>query len=539
MAKYFGLGSAEPTEDSERTTARALRTLGNDWIVVHHVSWQSKRNRRQGDGEADFIVLHPRIGLLVVEVKGGGVEVNKGRWQSTDRHGVVHDINNPYEQAIASKHALVSWLEQRNLAGRVRVGHAVVFPHLGDLPYLGPAASTEITFTRNNFSSFEAAIVRCMKHWDLRANLSDSEVDTIVNLLAPTIKVRQMLAEKSASAQSQLIELSAGQVAAYSGLRAARGGLILGSAGTGKTVLAIARAAQLRSDGFSTLLLCYNEILAEQLAAHFCPAEGIKASTFHSLCFYAAKKAKVAIPSEPDRIWWESGAADLLVEAFAMTGETYDAIVIDEAQDFAPNWIDALKLLLSNRAEAPFYAFADPRQDVWNRKWIDVADGQFTFALSRNLRNTHPIAQKVAAVFGDDLRAPFGVDGPSPKWRDIRDPKYPQADVIAVVEHLIDEGFGPSNLVILCSSAVLVAHLRQESVGPYSFGRWGSQGIPVETIARFKGMEAEAVVLVLNDIDLAENRTIAYVGLSRPRSVLYVVANPKIQNLLNWVTPVS
>lgn len=538
MAKYYGLGSEYPAEDSERVTADALKKLGPEWTIIHHVTWQSQRDGRQGDGEADFLVFHPKLGLLIIEVKGGGISLANGRWQSVDRHGKVHEIKNPYDQATASKHALLSWLRVRGMGSSVKIGHAVVFPHLGSLPNLGPAASPEITFTRDSLSDPERNIVRCMKYWDLSANLSQRQADELVGLLAPTVTVRRSLSSESAAAETTLIELTAAQVQAFAGLRCRRGGLIVGNAGTGKTVLAIARAQQLRGDGFKTLLVCYNELLGLQLEKQFEGADGLEARTFHSLCFTEARRAGLTIPANPSREWWEVGAADLLLEACARSGTQYDAVVVDEAQDFAPIWLDTLKCLTANRDDAPFFAFADPKQDLWHRNWLGSRDDVFVFELARNLRNTQPIAEKVAAVLGEPLKPPKGAEGPQPRWRDIRDSKRPQGDVIAAVEHLIDEGFGPGNLVVLCSAPTLVTRLREHAVGPYSFGRWGGRGIPVETIARFKGMEAEAAVLVLEDGEIEQDLTIAYVGLSRPRSVLVAIGTQRKQASLRWLQTV-
>src|SRR5581483_2029358 len=132
---------------------------------------------------------------------------------------------------------------------------------------------------------------------------------------------------------------------------------------------------------------------------------------------------------------------------------------IDEGQDFAPSWIDALRCLLGSNADAPFYVFADPRQELWGRNWAAGSDWPFTHELTKNLRNTNPIAERVTAVFQSNER-PNGVGGPPPMWRDVQNPKNPEIDVMAVVERLIDEGFGPGNLLVLCSSASVAARLR-------------------------------------------------------------------------------
>lgn len=536
MATYFGTGSDEPPEDSERRAARALRELSDGWVVLHHVSWQSKRNGRQGDGEADFLLLHPSKGIIVVEVKGGGIEISNGRWWSTDRYGSTHQIKNPYEQALASKYALLTWLKQHGLDEHVRVGHAVVFPHLDELPPLGPVATPAITWTSNDLARIERSVGRTCAHWELSSNLSKADMARLIQLLAPTVSVRRKLASESAEADAALLEFTAEQVSAFAGLRAARGGLVLGGAGSGKTVLAIARAQQLAKDGFRTLLVCFNELLGQFLADRFSDDPLIDACTYHSLCFREARRAGLKLPREMSSDWWEKEAPEALIEACSANDSDYQAIVVDEGQDFAPAWLDSLRCLISTEADAPFFVFADPRQELWGRDWSVGQEWQFTYELTQNLRNTRPIGDKVAAVFGGE-RGRRGVAGPLPKWRDVHERRRQERDVIAVVENLIDDGFGPANLVVLCSSGQLVKRLSEFTVGPYSFGTWGGRGIPVETIARFKGLDAEAVVLVLDGTETERELMLAYVGMSRARTVLVVVGERRLQGPLSWAQP--
>jgi hypothetical protein len=535
MAKYFGLGTDLPVEVSERIVAISLKKLPDDFLVLHHVTWQSRRRKREGDGEADFIVIHPQKGLIVIEVKGGGINVVNGRWYSTNRHGEVNEIKNPYEQAIASKHALIKWLGDHVAIANVRLGHAVIFPDINAVPELGPAASPSITWSSRDLSNPLAAIERVIAHWDLRANLSELELQKLQKLLAPTVSVRRSLGASSSASSAELIILTAQQVEALSGLKSARGGLLFGGAGTGKTVLAIARAQQLTNEGFRTLLVCYNELLGAFLSAQFNDHKSLSATTFHKLCFQEARKAGLALPSAPSREWWENEAAEFLVEACASNEVEFDAIVIDEGQDFAPSWIDALRCLLGSNSEAPFYVFADPRQELWGRNWATGPAWPFTHELTRNLRNTNPIAERVSAVFQSRER-PSGVAGPAPIWRDLENPRNPEIDVMAVVERLIDEGFGPGNLLVLCASAATAARLRSFTVGPYSFGQWNGRGIAVETIARFKGLDSEAIVLLLDQpADANAEKMLAYVGMSRARTVLVVIGHGKQRNSLNWI----
>ena len=50
------------------------------------------------DGECDFVIAHPRRGILVLEVKGGAVafDPESDQWTSRDRAGVEHRIKDPF-----------------------------------------------------------------------------------------------------------------------------------------------------------------------------------------------------------------------------------------------------------------------------------------------------------------------------------------------------------------------------------------------------------------------------------------------------------
>lgn len=533
MAAYFGLGADEPDEHSEKVVAKYLRGLPAPWIAIHHVSWQGLRDGRQGDGEADFVLIHPQHGILVLEVKGGGVHLESGRWCSTDRFGHVHAIKNPYEQAIASKYALIEWLSAFKFASKLRVGHAVVFPHHQQLPNLGPAATPAISLTLPELEKVEDSILRCIRHWRLTATLSSSELRLLVDALAPTVEIHRKLSTDSAEADGRILTLTAEQVAVFAGLRASRGGLVVGGAGTGKTVLAIARAQQLARDGFKTLLVCFNELLGEQLSRSLAGSAGLTAMTYHSLCMREASRSGLRIPTTLSESWWAEEAPNALVQACIETPNIYDAIVVDEGQDFSPLWLDSLRMILREDRQAPFFVFADPRQDIWKRHWLQEETFSFAWELTLNLRNTEPIARKVASTLGAEC-FPTGTAGPKPRWKNPAQEKLNEGDVLDTLQELIDEGFSSGSLIVLTTSAKTCKALRERTMGSFSLGKWGGKGLAVETIQRFKGLESQAVVLVLEDHDTQELQLLAYVGMSRARTVLTVIGNDQQRLALRW-----
>ncbi|MBI9047456.1 MAG: NERD domain-containing protein, partial [Anaerolineaceae bacterium] len=62
--------------------------LGNNFSVFYSVGWIGKREGRNkpSDGETDFIILNPAMGILIIEVKGGIVGFNDATgWYSIRR----------------------------------------------------------------------------------------------------------------------------------------------------------------------------------------------------------------------------------------------------------------------------------------------------------------------------------------------------------------------------------------------------------------------------------------------------------------------
>ena len=162
-----------------------------------------------------------------------------------------------------------------------------------------------------------------------------------------------------------------------------------GSAGTGKTVLAIERARRLSEEGFSVLLTCYNGPLGEFLADAVRESASVTAGSSHSVCLRLIKEAGMRVPRSPSQEWWRTDAPDLMLRAAEETGRNFDAIVVDEGQDFAPGWFEGLMILLSDLETGPFYVFADTQQAIYLKDWAPPGEWP-AFDLDVNCRNTLP-----------------------------------------------------------------------------------------------------------------------------------------------------
>lgn len=136
---------ADLPSQAEAKVYRAFRDgLPADLVVFFQVGWILRREEEQAkDGETDFLVCHPDLGYLCVEVKGGGVgfDAHSGDWYSVDRHQQKHLIKNPISQALKAKYSIRSKLNEhqrwKDLAlHNVLRGHAVFFPDVGNASVL-------------------------------------------------------------------------------------------------------------------------------------------------------------------------------------------------------------------------------------------------------------------------------------------------------------------------------------------------------------------------------------------------------------------
>lgn len=533
MATFHPSSFAAATPSSEQKVWRALESLPAHWHVFHSVTWQAPRAGRQGDGEADFILLSPRAGLLVLEVKGGRIEVIDGQWFSIDRYGVRHAIKDPFRQATDSKHALLRYLRDVPSINPVPpVHHAVVFPDVSITDMIG-MNPREIIVDAGDLTEAERSIDSVFRHWgpSPASPISSGSVRSVVELLAPTIRVSGLLRAGIAQAERQLVTLTERQSEVLSMLRTVRRCVVRGGAGTGKTLLAAAKARRLSAEGARTLLVCFNAPVVTHLANSLKDLPGVTVTTFHSLCLRLGRATNVPVPSSPDDSWFDRESANVLAEAAStMTDdEKLDALLVDEAQDLSDDWLMGLLLLLRKPDEGPVFLFLDNHQQIY-RAMLSLPPTWPVVELDRNCRNTLPIARTVAGCFRDPPPTE-GAEGPDISFVEADDGLLIDVVHDVVRRLLVEESLAPDQAVVLANTRNTVNRLRTMLVGPAAFVAPGRVGVVAETIHRFKGLEGEAVVLVLSGApdqkQATVDRTLAYVGLSRARSALFIIGTRK------------
>jgi hypothetical protein len=529
--------SADPRRAAEGRVFDAFSKLDEEWLIFYSVSWQSKRRGKQGDGEADFVLVHPRKGILVAEVKGGAtISIKAGKWYSVDHQGREWEIASPVQQALESKYALREWLAERvtGFNEKARLGHFIVFPAHEQREGLGPDAPRSIICDRNDLLDIAATVHRIAAHWAPLDNLSSGQVSQVRKALAPDILIRRFLRHRVEEIGSELAVLTDRQIGSLRVLRHQRRAMIVGPAGTGKTVIAAARAQQLADEGFRTLFVCLNQPLGEVLREQFRMHDLVTAGSFHAVCRGLADRAGMLPDGPVDDEWWEQALPASLPDSAWKLGIQFDAIIVDEAQDFHPDWWMYLEMLFSERTDSIMSVFADSNQDIYRVGWAPpfLTD---PFPLDVNCRNTVEIASRVSAVLGSN-QPTLGVHGVEPLMFEVSTPRQSEKALERILTRLInDELLDPAQIAVLSTSRDEIEKLRgAEIAGPVLGDEPGDRSVLIETVHRFKGLEANVVILLLHDGEEQDVKRLAYVGMSRARALLVLIASKGMFDVIRW-----
>ncbi len=156
---------------------------------------------------------------------------------------------------------------------------------------------------------------------------------------ARDLEIASPLAAGVASAEAQIVTLTERQFTILDMLNAQRRAVILGVAGSGKTLLAAEKARRLAAQGFEVLLTCFNRPLAEYLAATIGRLDRVTVSTFHRLAEKFGQEAGLIGPDPAHDTPYFDGLPDVLDRALRTVPEPrFDAIVVDEGQDLDQEW---------------------------------------------------------------------------------------------------------------------------------------------------------------------------------------------------------
>jgi hypothetical protein len=560
---------ADPNEiplKPERDVARALiQTLPDDCVVYHSFPWlRPERNHRDQrmylrEGEADFVIVAP-FGLLILEVKGGDIryEASSRRWYRLLDSGLYKDIRDPFDQASGNMHSLIRIIREREFVGRdplpFSFGFAVVFPDCrwdGTTP---PGADRSVIFDADDMSQLGSKVISLTTLWSRAPNHMLDEVlirQKVLKGLAGTFRLIPLLHRQLATQEERLVQLTDWQSAVLEGLYSNNRIVVSGPAGSGKTMLAVATVKHLSAQSKRVLFLCFNRSLAEWLR-EVLPAQSfpwLTVHTFNGLCADWCRRAHVpfAVPDSAveQAAFFRTISAELLGQALDILTDRFDAVVVDEAQDFEPDWWLPIEWLNADNEDGSIFIFPDPKQNLFVNKQLFFPAGAFRYELPTNCRNTRRIARLCSRIRGVDIpsfqTAPEGIE---PQVSIVADVARRAQAVEQQVRDWVRRGMlAPSQVAVLspyrvgnpgCSLG------RTSSLGSVSVTtdprRWrDGDGVLVATVRSFKGLEADAVILA--DVGQPDDTRFTvsdlYVACSRAKHLLTIFATEPIDVLDN------
>ncbi|GAB2538676.1 nuclease-related domain-containing DEAD/DEAH box helicase [Brachybacterium huguangmaarense] len=524
----------EYASDAERVVAEALvDRLPDDAVVLAG----QRITAGTHEVEIDLLVLWPGVGVAVIEVKGGLVSVRDGIWHQGDRGGSRRLDRSPVEQAQNAKHRLLEWVLPRLSRSVGRTVHMVALPFT-DLPadWDVPDAPRTLVLDRSDLADAAGAITRALTLHapDTYSPLDAMQADIIVRTLRRTHEAIENHRALAARIEDRGNQLTREQERAISLLRLQDRAQVIGGAGSGKTHLAMIKARRLSREGRRTALLCYSRGLARhfQLLAAQWPEEERPAyvGLFHDLPVRWGAETEEEYDGEVVDYYEEllpRRLAELAAEQ--EDGELFDAIVVDEAQDFADTWWDGLRRCLRDPESGVLFVFTDERQAVFDREGTAPITLS-PFPLDENLRSTATIARAFGPLTAS-AQAPRLAEGDP-----VRFVACPTGDAIAtaddVVEQLLDEGWEPGDIVLLATGTrhpEQVSRIELSGHEAYWDDFFAEEDVFYGHVLNVKGLERRVVVLAVNGFHSLERAPhLLYVGLSRARSLLVVVGDPDL-----------
>ncbi|MFI7481488.1 NERD domain-containing protein [Kocuria sp. M1R5S2] len=481
------------------------------------------------EAELDLLVLWPGVGNAVIEVKGGRVSLRDGCWRQSGRDGEHRLHRSPLEQARTGMHALLDYLNPRLSRGAGRTTFCAALPYTR-LPrdWDVPDAPRDRLFDAGDLAGIAGRLNQLLRR-STRAHEPPDEatVQYIVKNLRRTHLSRQHVQDLARELEDSGNLLTREQERTLSLLRHQRRAQIIGGAGSGKTHLAMLKARQMTRDGHRVALVCYSRGLARyfQLMSRSWPAAERPAYTglFHRLPVeWGAETGQ-----DDDADHWERRLPLRLGELAAerAPADRFDAIVVDEAQDFGDLWWEALVQCFEDPAEGVLFVFTDEHQRIFDRDGhapIDLSP----FPLDDNLRNTATIAEAFAPLAREPQQC-RNAEGPAVRFVDV-DPEAVLDAADDAVVALQEEGWDPGRIALLTTGRrhpVQKEIVESEGHDAYWDGHFTAQDVLYGHVLGFKGLERSVVVLAVNGFqDPARARRMVYVGMSRARSLLVVVA---------------
>lgn len=510
-------------------------------------AWHSLRLRKQGrEGEGDFVIAIPARGFLVLEVKGGQIELRGGHWLQNGEPMKKA----PRDQAQGYARLLVEVLKKRGYP--LPFGVACAFPDTdfsagplsGDL-HNAVIGGLQLPYLHEWLTRLvDELLPRPPKPLpDFRAWRH-----ALHTLWGETWVPRVVLRDRLEDASRRRFALDEEQLAILDHAGELARARVEGAAGTGKTVVARELCLRRAAEGQRVLYLCFTEALAaaleQQLRASEHPRERLRAVAVRQ---YARERVgEEPPPHSADALeFWERISTRALSH-LPPPLEAFDCVVVDEAQDLAAaDWamVEALA------GDGGLWIFHDPRQAFWKERGLPEPLAAQLPRLKLRRQQRSPLA---IARFAEQFLPGAAPGSPEEGWDPaaLRLVQGEEAELLprldATLGALLHEGAKPEEIAVLSLGGQKRSALQGlDRVGEHVLVRSDAPeaggAVVADTFLRFKGLERPFVIVAELDGGWgAKFDTRMYIALTRATASVHLLCtpadldrDPRLQSLLS------
>ncbi|OWV15420.1 DNA/RNA helicase domain-containing protein [Fibrobacter sp. UWH1] len=538
--------STESTSRSEMAIfdmASCLDEKWNVWMNVH-LNFAVRGRGNDVDREVDCILYHKKYGMLLIECKDGQISTEES--QGSENGFVWKQGNRVMERSPVQQVQSLIYPLHDHFSGmfpkdegagyhRVRVQWAVCFADMDSVGKIGSnAMQPKRAILKSDLKSYNTLERKVKKILEMKEEsrggnpfpndeLSDENFDRLVSFLGcfdePSWPELWDMQAEARVRPTEIQEMLMESIVRNPRMR------IEGVAGSGKSLLVQWEATRLAREGKRVVVLCYNDLLAEHMQQNFVEAgldeSQVVMSGFHKLAAKYVRLAKVkgVARKEPDDAkekaeYFESMSVFFKKALEKLRGKKnrfFDALIIDEGQDFANDWLDTALLLLKDPEKGIVRFFYDSKQTLYKGREVlgnAAINAMPVMVLKRGFRSTKKILNWVHDV--TDIRIPCYEDTVPGREVDVRlyDKPEDQIEMLRkVVLDLKKKGVEPKDILVV--SLRSKNHSGLASLNDDVF-QWSDVSDSLNSLAinmvsayRYKGLDKR--VVILTDLEPSRN----------------------------------
>jgi hypothetical protein len=528
----------------------------NSMYVLH--SLFTNHHIKNISGELDFFVIAPNEGFFSIEVKHGGVSRKNGDWCFTNREGkTTCKKTGPFAQQSATINSIRQYVlnkinhkkELHERFSKILWGSGVAFTSMTEFVDFGPEGHSWQVLTKQGLSLPIGSYIHSLSHgahaesenkyWYNvhKARPTKSDCEQLLKILRGDFEIDYSEINRIIETDELIEEYTKEQFSLLEFVRFNDRCLVQGSAGTGKTLMALELLNRKISESLNVGLFCFNRelgkklhnsaenIVNNQVKVHFC-------GTLHS---YLNQKTEINQPENPEDLkkFYEE---DLPME-FLLVNENLDDdnkldfLIVDEAQDLiTPYYLEVFNVILKGGIKnGKWVMFGDfSNQAIYLNNPNDSmellhSESNFTTfpPLKINCRNTKEIANQNTLMTGTELPQISSKNYLANKVLCKYPSKSSRKEVLLGILFDIEKREISLEKVTLLSPKRIENSLIWEDS---QINQFLSRGLKTSTIQAFKGLENTIIILFdFEEVSSLQMQRLLYVGISRAKQELYLV----------------